>query len=213
MIRFRASSLGEIMGDPKEKTETLSKSAKTFLDKMAKEYVYGFSEVVSGKYMDKGMIVEDDAIALYNEVNFVNHSKNTKRLENEWITGECDIFTGKKIIDVKSSWSLPTFPATSAAALAISKERGYDWQVRAYMMLWDVHAAEVAFCMVDTPEELIGYEDEQLHYVSHIQPALRVTTACYERDAAHEDKIIFKVKEARKYLEMMVRQIQTEHPI
>lgn len=211
MIRIRASSLSEIMADPKEKSEVLSKGAKTFLEKMAKEYVYGYTQVISGKEMEKGIIVEDASIALYNSVFFTNHQKNTERRNNDWLTGECDIFTGKKVIDIKSPWSLATFPATVAAATAACKERGYDWQGRAYMMLWDVDEFETAFCMVNTPDELIKYEQEELHYVDHINEMLRVTIARFQRDKALEDKIKFKVEAANKYLEELVKQIEVEH--
>src|ERR1700737_549012 len=105
MIKIRASALGEIMTDAKEKGEPLSKGAKTALEMMAKEFVYGFNEVISGKFMEKGIIVEDQSIALYNSVFFTDYKKNTERKTNEWITGECDIFTGSKIIDIKSAWS------------------------------------------------------------------------------------------------------------
>lgn len=211
MIRIRASSLSEIMTDPKEKSEVLSKGAKTFLEKLAKEYVYGYTQVISGKEMEKGIIVEDASIALYNSVFFTSHAKNTERRENDWITGECDIFTGQKIIDIKSPWSLATFPATSAAASAACKERGYDWQMRAYMMLWDVDFAEVAFCMVNTPDELIKFEQEDLHCVDHIDEMLRVTVSPYQRDKALEDKIKSKVEAANKYLNELVKQIELEH--
>lgn len=211
MIRFRASSLSELMTDPKEKSEVLSKGAKTYLEKMAKEYVYGFNQVISGKEMEKGLIVEDEAISLYNSVFFTNHKKNTERRNNEWLTGECDIFTGSKVIDIKSPWSLATFPATIAAAQAACKERGYDWQGRAYMMLWDVDSFEVAFCMVNTPDDLIRYEQEELHYVDHIEETLRITVAAYQRDKELEDKIKVKVDAAREYLEMLVKQINLEH--
>jgi hypothetical protein len=211
MIRIRASSLAEIMTEPKEKSEVLSKGAKTYLEKIAKEYVYGYSQVISGKEMDKGILVEDHSIELYNSVFFTNYAKNTERRNNDWITGECDIYTGKKVIDIKSPWSLATFPATVSAATAACKERGYDWQGRAYMMLWDVDEFEVAFCMVNTPDELIRFEQEELHYVDHIDGALRVTVAKYERDKALEDKIKFKVEAAKEYLQQLVNQINLEH--
>lgn len=209
MIKFRASSLSDLMTDAKEKGEPLSKGAKTALECMAKEYVYGFHEVISGKYMDKGIIVEDESIALYNSVFFTDYKKNTERRTNEWITGECDIFTGSKIIDIKSSWSLATFPATSAAGI----DKGYEWQLRAYMMLWNVDDAEIAYCMVNTPDELIKYEQEELHYVDHIDEALRVTIVPYQRDRELENKIKFKVEAARKYLESLVVQIRAQHSI
>lgn len=209
MIRFRASSLSEIMTDAKEKDEPLSKGAKTVLEKMAKEYVYGFNEVISGKYMDKGIIVEDESIALYNSVFFTDYKKNTERRNNDWITGECDIFTGSKIIDIKSSWSLATFPATTAAGI----DKGYEWQGRAYMMLWDVDEFEIAYCLVNTPDELIKYEQEELHYVDHIDEALRVTVVPYKRDPKLEEKIKVKVDAARKYLDSLVIQIKEQHQL
>lgn len=207
MIRIRASALGKIMTEPKSKSESLSDGAKTFLDDMAKEIVYGYRKTISSKEMEKGTIVEDESIALYNSVFFTDYTKNTERRENDWLTGECDIFTGRKIIDIKSSWSIATFPATSTAGI----DKNYEWQGRAYMMLWDVDEFENAFCLVNTPDELIGYEDPDLHYVDHIDPALRVTITPYKRDKEKEDRIKFKVEAANKYLEEVIQQIKEEH--
>jgi hypothetical protein len=207
MHRFRASGLGLIMTDPKGKDETLSAGAKTEVEKLAKQLVYGYDDVISSKYCDKGIQVEDTSIELYNSVFFTNYKKNTERKTNDWITGECDIFTGTGIIDIKSSWSLPTFPATSRSG----QDKGYEWQGRAYMMLWDVDQFEIAYCLVDTPEDLIGWESESLHIVGHINEALRVTRVHYERDKALEDKIKTRVEAANKYMTEMVHQIAEEH--
>jgi hypothetical protein len=208
MINFRASSLGDIMTDPKEKTEILSKGAKSYLEKIAKEFVYGYSEVITGKYMEKGLIVEPESIELYNSVFFTSYTKNTERRTNGWITGECDIIVpGRKVIDIKSSWSLATFPATAAAGM----DKGYEWQGRAYMMLWDVDYFDIAYCMVNTPDELIKYEQEELHFVDHIDPALRVTIVSYERDRGLEEKIMVKVDAARRYLTALVQEIEEQH--
>lgn len=209
MIKIRASALGELMTDPREKTEILSKGAKTALDKMAKEFVYGFNEVISGKYMEKGVIVEDQSIELYNSVFFTNYKKNTERKTNDWLTGECDIFTGDKIIDIKSSWSLPTFPATAEEG----HDKGYEWQLRAYMMLWNVDEAEIAYCMVNTPDELIKFEQEELHFVDHIPEHLRVTIVPYKREKELENKIKVKVEAAREYLANKVKQINQQHGV
>ena len=53
--------------------------------------------------------------------------------------------------------------------------------------------------MVDTPDDLIGNESIELHYVSHIDPLLRVTTLNYQKDTNFEDAIEYKVNECRKY--------------
>jgi len=206
-MKFRASSIGLIMTDPKSKNEKLSVGAKTEIERIAKEFVYGYDEVVTSKYMDKGIAVENQSIELYNSVFFTSHSKNTERRSNEWITGECDIFAPGKIIDIKSSWSLATFPATSKAG----QDKQYEWQGRAYMWLWDMPEFEIAYCMVNTPEELISWEDPKLHYVDHIAESLRVTRVPYQRDKALEDKMKQRVIDANEYLDLVVKQIADEH--
>jgi len=206
-MKFRASSLGKIMTDPKFKDEILSVGAKTELQYIAKELVYGYTRTFSSKYTDKGLAVENESIALYNSVHFTNYVKNNERKTNEWITGECDIFTGDRIIDIKSSWSIDTFPVMSEDA----HDKNYEWQMRAYMMLWNVQLAEVAYCLVDTPDDLIGYEPVDYHYVSQIPEVLRVTSVVYTRDDALEAKIKRKVEEANRYLDELVKQIAKEH--
>lgn len=206
-FKFRASSLATIMTEPKVKGDALSAGAKTELNQIAKELVYGFNRSFSSKYTEKGTMVEPDALALYNSVFFTSHTKNTERRTNDWITGECDIYTGEKVIDLKSSWSLPTFPATAAEG----KDVTYEWQIRAYLWLWDCQDGEVAYCLVDTPPDLIGWESEDLHYVSEIPEVLRVTRVPYKRDKALEDRIKFKVDAANAYLNQLVKQIADEH--
>lgn len=211
MIRFRASAFAALMGNGKGE-DGLTVEAKTYLNGIAKEFVYGFSNVISSKYFDKGIQCEEEAIELYNNVFFTRHTKNSERRENSWLTGEADIVVpGKKIIDIKNAWSLPTFPATSDEVMAIAKKSGYDYQGRAYMALWDVDEFEVAYCMVSTPEELRRYESAEIHEVDHINPALRITRATIKRDKAIEEKMELKAAAAREYLANMVAQINVEH--
>jgi hypothetical protein len=195
------------MAEPKNKGEILSVGAKTYVEELAKEFVYGFQRVITSKEMDKGIIVENASIALLNDVMFASYVKNAERKNNDWLTGECDIFTGSKIIDIKSSWSLQTFPATVFAG----RDTGYEWQLRSYMMLWDVDEAEIAYCLVTTPDELIRFEPTEIHYVDHIDPALRVTRVPYQRDKALEEKIKAKVEAARAYFDEVVELIAIEH--
>lgn len=202
------SSLSRIMTEPKTKKEgVLSVGAKTYCREIAKQYVYGAKKEISNKYLDKGIIVEDQSIELYNEVFFTDLKKNTERRSNDWLTGECDLFTPNKIIDIKSSWSIDTFPATKQDAH--SKE--YEWQGRGYMMLWDVDLFELAYCLVDTPSELIGWEDEEQHVVGHIDPELRITTVLYNRDMEQEGKIKEKCEAAQEYINQVIQQIADEH--
>lgn len=239
-FKFRCSSLGLIMTDAQSvddqyvtdeiaaiqkktkrtdeekallqiaKDKSLSAGAKTFIESLAKEELYKFKEIVTGKYMDKGLIVEDESILLYNSVFFTDYVKNTERRTDEYITGECDIIVpGVSGIDIKSSWSLATFPATAAAG----HDKLYEWQCRGYMRLWNVPEWEVAYCLVNTPDELIKYEQESLHYVDHIPEELRVTVIKYKRDMELEAKIISKVSAARRYFDQITSQIKREHNV
>ena len=205
MLKFRASSLAEIMTDGRG--DGLSAGAKTAVEKLAKEFVYGYDRHFSSKYMEKGIRMEDQSIDLINSVLFASYTKNTERKENDWITGECDIFTGDQIIDIKSSWSLETFPCLSAHG----EDKTYEWQLRAYMWLWDVDKASIAYCLVSTPDDLIGYENRAYHKVDHINPELRVTFVDYERDKTLEEKIKVKVEAARKYYDEVVALIAKQH--
>lgn len=207
MLKFRASSLADIMTDPKSKDEVLSVGAKSAIIKLAKEFVYGYDERISNKYMEKGILMEDKSIELLNSVLFTDFKKNTERKTNDWITGECDISAPDRIHDIKTSWSLATFPVLSF----MGEDKTYEWQGRAYMMLWDVDQFEIDYCLVSTPEHLIGYESETLHKVDHINPELRVTRVQYNRDKSLEDKIKIKVEAARKFYEQIINQIADEH--
>ena len=205
-ILFRASALSAIMTDGKGKDE-LSVGAKTYVTKLAKEFVYGYDEKVSSKYMDKGIQVEDESIDLYNAVHLSSHAKNMERKTNAWITGEADIVADDRIIDIKSSWCLTTFPVLADQG----RDTGYEWQLRAYMWLWDRPRADIAYCLVSTPEDLIGWENKTLHQVDHINRELRVTVVPYVRDTVLEDKIKTKVEAARVYYDQVIQEISEQH--
>lgn len=209
---IRCSSLGKIMTEPtaaaKKAGEVLSVGAKTYLVSLAKESVYDYREEIGSKYLEKGKRVEDEAIQLYNSVFFLDLKKNAERRDNGLITGECDLIVpGKKGIDIKSPWSLATFPAITEDC----HDKDYEWQCRGYMMLWDVPEWEVAYCMVDTPDELMRYEQPELHKVGDIDPQMRITTITYQRDLELEEDIKAKVKAAQDFIVATIEKIKIIH--
>lgn len=211
MTRFRASSVWEIMGDPKTGTG-LSVTAMTALNEMAKEFSYGFCAVVDNKEMRKGIQCEDTSIALLNAVLFTRYEKNKERKTDEFFTGECDLYVpAERVRDIKTAWSLATFPATVQKVQDVAKKAGYDWQLRVYMRLWGVDESSLDYCMVSTPEELRRYEQAELHEVDHIPPHMRVTSAHYKRDLSLEQKMIDKAGLASDYLKKAVEQINIDH--
>lgn len=188
--------------------KSLSEGAKTFLVDLAKQGVYGYQEEITSKYLTKGIVCEQQSIDLYNAVNFTSLQKNAERREDGLLTGECDLIVpGAFGVDVKTSWSLATFPVL----VEDCDTNDYEYQARGYMRLWDVPEWRIAFCLVSTPDDLVGYEQPELHSVDHIPENMKVTEIVYKRDMAIEEKIVAKCKAAQSFYVDAVRRIMECH--
>lgn len=212
---IRCSSLDAAMTEPREKKNKLSLSAKKIVEDEIRALYFGVRKKISTKAMSKGVECEEDkkefgiesSIALLNNVEFrlsKPYVKNTEKHSNEWISGECDIYDAdtRLIRDIKTSWSLATFP------LFATNADDYEWQMRGYMMLWDCDTAIVDYCLVDTPEHLIGYEQRELHIVSHIAPEKRVKSFVYERDLEKEERIKNRCEQLKEYYEKLKQELK-----
>jgi hypothetical protein len=203
---IRCSALPKIMTASRSKSEVLSETAKSYIKQIAKEDFYGYYSELDNKYINKGKQCEQNSINLLNLVNFTSYTKNETRINTEILTGEADIVAENEIIDIKTSWSLDTFPALPDDINA----KDYEMQLRGYMMLYNKQKASVVYCMVDTPEELRGWENEQLHNVSHIAPEKRVTSLSFERDLEIEKLITEKCKEAIKFYNEYINKLNNK---
>lgn len=209
-MKFRCSSLGKLMTEPRSKSEgPLSVGAKTYIRELAAQEIFGVDFVVSSKAMEKGIEAEGDSIDLLNSVRGLSLVKNTERRSNDFITGECDLFdaSARRGHDIKTSWSIATFPIT----IADCEDKLYEWQMRCYMALWDADEWEVNYCLVDTPDRLIGFEPMDLHVVSHLPEWMRVTTWTVKRDLDKEAAIYEKVKAANEYLKLVISEFDQTH--
>lgn len=210
MIRFRCSSIGKLMTEPKTKADgPLSVGAKTYIRQLAAQEIFGVDFEVSSKEMEKGIQVEQDSIDLFNRVRGLSLAKSAERKTNDFLTGECDLFdaANKRGHDIKSSWSAKTFPI----AVIDCEDKLYEWQMRGYMALWDAEEWEVNYCLVDTPDALIGYEPMQMHLVGHIPERMRLTSWTIKRDKDKEASIFEKVKHARDYYAQVIADFETTH--
>lgn len=208
-MKIRCSSLPKIMTNPRTKSEVLSETAKSEMIKIAKEDFYGYSSQMTNKYVEKGIEVEDKSIELLNTIKLANYKKNVTRLENDFLTGECDINdeVNDEIIDIKSSWSLETFPALPSDI----NIKDYEMQLRGYMMLYNRSKASVCYCVVDTPDELCKYENQTLHKVDHIDPFARVTMLSIERDLEIEKQIEDRCKVAIEFYYDYIRELANKN--
>jgi hypothetical protein len=206
-MKWHPSSLGKLMTTPKSKTENLSQGAKTYIRQVAKQDFFQYRVELDNKYINKGKDQEQDSIDLLNAVRFTNYKKNDVRIADGYLTGECDILADDRVIDIKTSWNLETWPATPGEA----HDNDYEWQGRAYLMLYDREIFELVFCMVTTKDEFLSqWEQIDLHRVDHIAPEKRITSVIYERDLEKEILIREKLIFANEYYSQYINQLNTK---
>jgi hypothetical protein len=216
----RCSSLGKLMTEPRSKSEVLSQTAKSYIEDLFNELEFGYRKEFSSRYTDKGLEMEDEAIQFASEQfdwDFV--IKNTERFTNDYITGEPDINTDSLLADIKCSWSLDTYPMFEAEM----KNKDYYWQLQGYMWLTGKTEAELVYCLMNTPLQIVedevrrahwkaGLIDEDIdlrhevqlkHNYDNIPSKLRVKRYIVERDEKAIEKIIDKVEIAREYYKML----------
>lgn len=197
MMQIRASSVGKLMTYPDK--ETLADGAQSYVYELASQILLDWQPELDTYAINKGKQCEDDSIALLNQVTGNSYTKNSQRITTDLFTGEWDIYDAEMnmVVDIKSAYSKKTFPII----LKESDRKLYEWQLDCYMLLKDADCASLAYTLVDTPVELIKRgEPENWHKVSHIDPALRVTTLFKQRDATREKQLITKAKAAQRLL-------------
>ncbi len=173
-----------------------------------KEQFFGFSSSITTKPMIKGKDWEEESIALVNQVRGSFYVKNKERFENEFLSGEPDIILDDCIIDIKTSWSLETWPATPDEGV----NKDYMWQLIGYCWLLDKPQAELIYCMIDTDDSLLNdWDNRFIHKVSHIDPAKRITVLKYD---VHGDHYIDEMKEkltaANEYYSQYINQLNNK---
>jgi hypothetical protein len=215
-LKIRCSAIGKIMTNSRSKGEVLSATTKTYIKELVLEHKYGIKKEINSRYLDKGNQVEDMAIELAEQaldLGFV--FKNELFFENDHLTGTPDIITDTLIVDVKSSWNGTTFPMFEDEL----PNKDYYWQLQGYMDLTGKHNAIVAYCLVDTPEDIVldeirrvawakkelepSEETEQdvrsQHEFKHIPKDKRVKAFLVEKDEHAIWQIKERVEQCREY--------------
>lgn len=168
MIKIRASAVGQIMSEPRNKADKeaglLSETAKTYCQQLFREKKYNRRKGLVNKYVEKGIYNEEMAIDMLSELDGKFYVKNEKFFENDFITGTPDIITDS-IIDIKCSFDLWTFPFPDDKINPM-----YYWQMQAYMELAGKETAVLAYVLTDTPSFMVKRELSQLMYKICVNP-------------------------------------------
>lgn len=147
----------------KSKDVVLSDTCITYLLEVYAWEKYGKEPLNAdkkGKAVEKGKLVEDDSITLLSLVDKKMYVKNTDRFSNEYLSGEPDIITKNKVIDIKSSFDIISF-------LSVIKKPinpAYKYQVNGYMDILKLDEGEVSSCLVNANRSMINDEMKRLFY-------------------------------------------------
>lgn len=181
-ILIRCSSLGKIMTDSRTKGQ-MGETCKSYLKELYVEKVYGIKKEVTSKYIEKGLMVEDSAIALYSAFNGGFYTKNDEWFKNDFLSGTPDIISDEVVIDIKSSWSPHSMPFKGDPI-----KKDYYYQLMGYMALTGLKMAKLAYVLIDTPFQLVEDEKRRLSWqmgaVSDLSP--EYLEACAEIDRQHD---------------------------
>jgi hypothetical protein len=205
LVKFRASSWGNLMTEPKSKEDKekgeLSATCKGELIKIYNQLKYGRKKDITTKHMDKGNRCEPESIAMYSRVMNQYYEKNEVQLENEWFTGNPDIFLGKDIYhaeevdDIKSRWDLDTF----SPKLIEKIDKGEELQLQVYLCLTGAKKGAIVNTLVSAPFEIIEAEKRKLLYSmnvateiapEYIEAALELEFNMVFDDISEEERII-----------------------
>lgn len=164
-MKVRCSAIGKIMSAPRNKSELLSQTAKTYIHELVLQDKYGIRKEFSSRYTDKGNEVENESINLVNEVLDVGFIyKNEEYFENDWITGTPDVNTDTILLDVKSSWDATTFPFFATEI----PTKDYWFQLQGYMELTGKTESLLCYCLVNTPAEMVEDEVRRAHWNANL---------------------------------------------
>lgn len=156
--KFRCHGLGNLLVDPRSKTEPLSETTKTYLKELWIKETYGREKIISTKYMAKGIACETDSVHLVEKVLGKTYFKNQKEFTNDYLAGIPDVIDTDFVLDVKTSWDIWTYASVDAD----DARKTYYGQLLGYMLITGKTKAKLAYCLVNTPEEQIEYEMHKL---------------------------------------------------
>lgn len=117
---------------------------------------------IESMYIEKGLRTEEDSITKYSLVTGKMYRKNSERISNGFLSGEIDFDDDLEdmVIDTKSSFDIFTFDATVARGI----NPIYEWQGHAYMWLKNRKRFRLAYCLNNTPEDIIKRLEQKMKY-------------------------------------------------
>lgn len=221
------SQIGRIMTNPRLKSEIISETCKTRVEEKYIEDKYGVYRSFWTKEIDKGLQCEQESIDyLAKEYGMFGITKNETKFRNELFKGTPDIIFNGVVYDIKTSWSVFTFPMWDDEI----SNKGYIYQLQAYMHLTGLKKAKLVYVLTNATEEMIQDElyrrcmrkklidatpemEEQVRRemtFDHIQPELRIKMFDVEYSPEIIQLIADRIKLCEEYYNELDKKLITQ---
>ncbi|MBU6431483.1 hypothetical protein KGQ29_03860 [Patescibacteria group bacterium] len=184
-LLFHPSSLGQLMTNSRSKSDPLGETCKSKLLEIWVEEKFNRKKTIANKWIEKGLLVEEDSLTLYSRCTKKFFKKNKEQISNDWFTGTPDIIEKDCIIDIKSSWDLHTFLKANFDDV----NKNYFWQGQAYMDLTGIKKFKLVYCLINTPEQIINDEKRKLGWL--MGTATDTDQKCIDAFSELEKEMIF----------------------
>jgi hypothetical protein len=160
--------------------------------------------------IEKGKIVEPMSFVLLNMIEDGRFTPNTDkiRLNNDFLSGELDGFSGKdiynvdEVLDIKSIWDYPTYLCKLRSFLSPANR----WQIKAYLDLTNASKGFIADTLVSTPQYVVDKLKWQLlnkcHAATEEEPIFKAKWSVLER-SMYFDHIPIHKRVNKKYVDKM----------
>ena len=193
-FKLRASAAGTLV--PNGKGSLISVGGKTYLKEWVISQIFGVEKQIKSKYIDKGVIMEDEAINFaVNMLDIQFALKNETRFEDDYFTGEPDMILDDCIIDIKNSWDCFTFPLFETEI----PNSDYFYQLQVYMHLTGKRKATLVYVLLDVPAT-----NWDAGIIYDVDDKYRIKTFDVQYDSAVIELLINKVIEARQYISTLL---------
>jgi hypothetical protein len=149
----------------KARPDSLPVGAKSYLDNVFDEIYWRRKRLLTNKYLDKGLMTEQDVLELHSNVDGEIYWKNAKHFsDNPYIEGMPDNIL-LKVRDAKANFDLETFRKAELST-------GYNWQIKGYLWLTGLTEGELMYGLVNNP----------LHQITNA-----ITTVFYNMGCPEDD--------------------------
>lgn len=128
----------------KEKPDSLPPGAKTYLDGVFDEIYWKRKRILSNKYLDKGLITEQDVLKLHSKIDGEEYFKNDIFFFNDYIEGTPDNIEDGVVRDAKANYDLESFRKAHLST-------DYLYQLKGYMWLTGLKKGQLMYGLVNNP--------------------------------------------------------------